>query len=70
VHSAPGRKNRPIFSHILSGVVFFGHFAPEGQNVWLYSIIYNVSFLLPSLIIVYLILISLKRFYQSDQEIG
>ena len=48
-------------SHILSGVVFFGHFAPEGQNVWLYSIIYNGSFLIPSLIITYFVILPLRR---------
>ncbi len=29
-------------AHFLSGLVFFGHFAPEGQPVWLYSAIYNL----------------------------
>lgn len=29
-----------LFS-ILSGVIFFGQFAPEGMSVWKYSIIYN-----------------------------
>ena len=28
---------------ILSGVIFFGQFAPEGVNVWVYSSIYNLS---------------------------
>ncbi|MCT4661809.1 MAG: energy-coupled thiamine transporter ThiT [Tissierellales bacterium] len=31
-----------IFS-VLSGVLFFSQFAPEGMNPWLYSFIYNVS---------------------------
>lgn len=30
-----------LFS-ILSGVIFFGEFAPEGMNVWIYSIGYNL----------------------------
>jgi len=30
-----------LFS-ILSGVIFFGQYAPEGMNVWVYSIVYNV----------------------------
>ncbi len=34
-------------AHILSGVVFFGQYAPEGANVWIYSIVYNGSFLIP-----------------------
>lgn len=37
--------------HVLAGAVFFGSFAPEGTNVWLYSSIYNGSFLLPTLIL-------------------
>ncbi len=29
--------------HFLSGAIFFGSYAPEGMNVWLYSLIYNGS---------------------------
>ncbi len=32
----------------LSGVVFFGANAPAGQPVWLYSLVYNLSYILPS----------------------
>ena len=32
-----------ILFNILSGALFFGEFAPEGTNVWIYSIIYNFS---------------------------
>ena len=35
--------------HVLSGVVFFSAFAPEGSNVWLYSAVYNGSFFFPTL---------------------
>lgn len=28
---------------VLSGVVFFGEYTPEGMNVWLYSFLYNFS---------------------------
>lgn len=37
--------------HVLSGVLFFGSYAPEGTPVWIYSAIYNGSFILPSLIL-------------------
>jgi thiamine transporter len=37
--------------HILSGVIFFASYAPEGQNVWIYSLVYNASFMAPSIII-------------------
>lgn len=29
-----------IFS-VLSGIIFFGEFAPKGTSVWIYSIVYN-----------------------------
>jgi thiamine transporter len=34
---------------VLSGVIFFASYAPEGTNVWLYSTVYNVSYMLPNL---------------------
>ena len=36
-------------SHVLSGVLFFAEYA-KGQNVWVYSLVYNVSYLAPSLL--------------------
>ncbi|MFW6016944.1 MAG: energy-coupled thiamine transporter ThiT [bacterium] len=56
--------------HVLSGVIFFSHYAPEGQNVWAYSIIYNGSFMVPSLILCYIILVViLKKFIlQKDMR--
>lgn len=35
-------------SHFLSGVIFFSASAPAGQPVWLYSALYNLSYLAPS----------------------
>ena len=35
-------------SHLISGVIFFADAAPAGQPVWLYSAIYNISYLGPS----------------------
>lgn len=32
-----------------SGMVFFGQNAPAGQPVWLYSVIYNLSYIVPSI---------------------
>lgn len=37
--------------HALSGVIFFSSYAPEGQNPWLYSSVYNASYMIPSLLI-------------------
>jgi len=35
----------------LSGVIFFGQNAPAGQPVWLYSAIYNLSYIVPSIVL-------------------
>ena len=35
-------------SHVLSGVLFFSEYA-GGENVWAYSLVYNISYLGPSL---------------------
>ena len=34
-----------------SGVVFFGQNAPAGQPVWLYSLLYNLSYMVPSIVL-------------------
>lgn len=39
-----------FFCHLLAGVVFFKEYAGD-DNVWIYSIIYNGSFMLPATII-------------------
>jgi thiamine transporter len=40
-----------LASHVLSGAIFFASYAPEGQNPWIYSLVYNASYLIPALII-------------------
>ncbi|EYE87931.1 proton-coupled thiamine transporter YuaJ [Fervidicella metallireducens AeB] len=40
-----------LFFHVISGVVFFGSYAPEGQNVLIYSLVYNLTYLLPDLLL-------------------
>ena len=40
-----------LAAHILSGVLFFGQYAPDTQNVWLYSAIYNLSFMGPNMLL-------------------
>ncbi len=53
-------KKRPIigvtfavmgrfFMHVISGAIFFAEFAPAGMSPWVYSIIYNGSYMLPEL---------------------
>ena len=50
-----------FISHFLSGVIFFAQYAPEGQSPWVYSAIYNISYLLPSLLLSYIIIIPLIK---------
>lgn len=40
-----------LFCHVLSGAIFFAQYAPATQNPWLYSTIYNASFMAPSMVI-------------------
>lgn len=37
--------------HFIGGIVFFGSYAPEGQPVWIYSLIYNGSYMIPATIL-------------------
>lgn len=37
-------------AHLIAGVVFFAEYAGD-QNVWLYSIIYNCSYMIPAIIL-------------------
>lgn len=50
-----------FISHVLSGVVVWGAYAPEGTNPWIYSITYNASYLVPELIISFVIFAILYR---------
>lgn len=38
-------------AHLVSGAIFFASYAPKGQNPWLYSAIYNGSYMTLSTII-------------------
>ncbi|WP_027963013.1 energy-coupled thiamine transporter ThiT [Halalkalibacillus halophilus] len=44
-------------SHFTGGIIFFGYLAPEGQSVWMYSLIYNSTYLVPGFILSAVILI-------------
>ncbi|MEW9051310.1 MAG: energy-coupled thiamine transporter ThiT [Neobacillus sp.] len=37
--------------HVIAGIVFFGEYAPEGQPVAIYSLLYNGTYMLPSFVI-------------------
>ena len=43
--------------HVTSGVVFFAEYAPEGSNVFLYSLVYNAGYMVPNLIVTAVLLV-------------
>lgn len=45
-----------LMSHVLSGVIFFAEYAGR-QNPWIYSIIYNATYLIPEFVISLVILL-------------
>ncbi|WP_203362580.1 energy-coupled thiamine transporter ThiT [Bacillus sp. REN10] len=47
--------------HFISGVVWFGQYAPDGWPVVLYSIAYNASYLIPEMLITALVLVFLYK---------
>jgi thiamine transporter len=52
-------------SSVLSGVIVFGAYTPETMNPWVYSIIYNGSYLLPELAISFFFVIVLYRAFKN-----
>ncbi|NLY35931.1 MAG: energy-coupled thiamine transporter ThiT [Tissierellia bacterium] len=53
--------------HVLSGYIFFAAYAPEGTHPFIYSLLYNGSFLLTDLLIAALVMnfIPLKRLIKA-----
>ncbi|MDP4133729.1 MAG: energy-coupled thiamine transporter ThiT [Bacillota bacterium] len=47
--------------HILSGILIWGVYAPKGEAVWIYSIVYNGSYMVPEIIINTVVLIVLSK---------
>ena len=50
-----------FISHFLSRIIFFAQYVPEGQSSLVYSAISNISYLLPSLFLSYIIIIPLAK---------
>jgi thiamine transporter len=47
--------------HLFSGAVFFASYAPTGMNPWIYSALYNGSYMLPELLISIFFIYLLQR---------
>ena len=42
-----------------SGVILWGSYAPEGMNVWVYSLVYNGGYMLPNTVIITVLVVAL-----------
>jgi len=47
--------------HLISGAIFFAEYAPKGMNPWVYSVLYNGSYMLPEMVISLSIIYLLKK---------
>lgn len=54
--------------HFTSGIMIWSSYAPEGQPVWLYSLIYNGSYILGELIISLIAMAALLRTLPFDSK--
>jgi thiamine transporter len=59
-----GTSARFVF-HFLSGLIFFASYAPGWEAPWLYSMTYNLLYLLPEALISAVVLIPLLRGYDA-----
>jgi thiamine transporter len=59
-----GAAGRFVF-HFLSGLIFFAEYAPKWEAPWLYSITYNLLYLLPSAVVTALVLWPLLHAYDA-----
>ena len=56
-------------SHFIGGILFWYDYAPEGQAVWLYSLGYNSSYLLPTIALTLAVIIPLTIVKQTRKLI-
>lgn len=50
-----------LVSHVISGVVYFKSYAPEGTSALIYSITYNSSYIVPTFILTVILVILLSK---------
>lgn len=52
--------------HFIAGITFYASFAPENTPVWIYSLIYNSSFIIPTIVITIIGLILILNLKSKD----
>lgn len=58
---------RLVFTFI-SGIVFWAEYAGEGQAVWIYSLGYNGTYLIPEAVITIILLFAMKGFIYGSSK--
>jgi thiamine transporter len=56
--------------HFLSGLIFFAEYAPGWEAPWLYSLTYNVLYLLPEAVLTAVLLWPLLKAYDAAFPVG
>jgi thiamine transporter len=52
----------------VSGMIFYGIYAPEGQSAAIYSLIYNATYILPDMVIIFIVLIPLAAVFRIGRR--
>lgn len=50
-----------FIAHVLSGVLVFASYTPDGWNVWAYSAWYNITYIVPEFILVMMVMVVLSK---------
>lgn len=53
------------FCSFVSGILIWGGYAPEGTPVWLYSLEYNGSYMIPEIIITAVVMVIIVRLFEK-----
>ena len=56
--------------HFFSGMIFFAEYAPKGQPAWLYSLLYNGSYMIPEIIITLVVMVMLNKVLVSNYSLA
>ena len=53
--------------HVASGILIWDSYAPPGQPVWLYSVVYNATYMVPELLITTAVMLLLTKYVKPRQ---
>ena len=53
--------------HVASGILIWDSYTPPGQPVWLYSLVYNATYMLPELVLTVAVMLLLVKYVNPRQ---